>query len=217
MDTINIAIVDDHPSVRYGIKSVLNNEPDFEVIAEFDNAKSIIEAKFTTAPNILILDISLPDMSGIKVIEELHGTLKDTKILMLSMYCRSDYILQAIEKGVRGYVTKETPPENLILGIRQIISGEYYFDKNAMELIFSRISEKPVKIFNHSDSNYSKLTSREQEILLFLAQGFTPTEISEKLYISKRTVENYRTNILKKLELGHSIELVYYAQKIGII
>lgn len=217
MKNIKIAIVDDHPSVRYGIRSVLEKEEDFDVVGEFDCANSFLKAEFDSDPDVLILDVSLPDISGLNIIEKAEKKVSGMRIVMLSMYCRSDYILQAIQNGVSGYITKETPPENLVLGIRQILSGEYYFDRQTMDLLLKRIAEKPAKIFNHSDSNYAKLTSREQEILQLLAQGFTPEEISGKLFISKRTVENYRTNILKKLELEHSIELVYYAQKLGII
>lgn len=217
MKKVKIVIIDDHPSVRYGIKSILSKEPGFNVIAEYENAASFLAEKFTTTPDIIILDISLPDASGISIIEKTQRNLPESKIIMLSMYCRADYIFQAIQKGVSGYVTKETPPENLILGIHQVMRDEYYFDRQAMSLIINRLSEKPLKVFNHSDGNYNRLTAREQEILRLLAQGFTPQEIAEKLCISKRTIENYRTNILKKLELQHSIELVYYAQKIGVI
>ncbi|MBN1646488.1 MAG: response regulator transcription factor [Spirochaetales bacterium] len=217
MKKIKIAIVDDHPSVRYGIKSLLNSEKDFDVVGEFDSALSLLQARFSEKPEILILDISLPDLSGIKVIDEIKKIISDIKILILSMHCRSDYIMQAVEKGVCGYVTKETAPENLILGIRQIINGEYYFDKRVMELVFNKIAENPVKVFDHDDGNYKKLTNREQEILKMLAQGFSSQEVAEKVFISKRTVDNYRTTILKKLELHHPIEIVYYAQKLGII
>ena len=217
MKNINIIVVDDHPSVSYGIKWVLNQQSEMNVVAAFSTATDLLSSKKDYQADIIILDISLPDASGLTIIEKIKSKFKNVKIIILSMFCRSDYIFQAIEKGVSGYVTKETPPENLALGIKQVISGEYYFDKPAMELIIKRILEKKIKVFNYSDENYNRLTSREQEIFRMLAEAFTPNEIAERLFISKRTVENYRTNILKKLELQNAVELVYYAQRKELI
>ena len=212
-----VLIVDDHPVFREGIKALVGNHRHYQITGEAGDARQAIESALKIKPDIAIVDISLPDKSGIELVRELRGRLTDTRILVLSMHSKVDYIVKAFQSGAIGYVVKESAADNLIAAMDAVSRGDYYMDSAVSAHVVKKMMQKPpgqARIFN---SNYERLTAREQEIMTLLAEGHGIKEIAAKLHISQKTVENHRSNIYSKLDIHSSIELVRFAAKLGII
>lgn len=217
MDKIKILLVDDHQIVRDGIKSLLSDSPEIEIIGEAQNAYEFFELLKSTIPNIVLLDIALPSMSGIEVSKILSVEFPQIKILMLSMYTSEDFIFNALKSGIQGYLPKNTTRDELLLAINEIYNGREYFAKS----ISNTILKSYVKSAKHgnkvSENKLSNLTNREREILQYIVEGMNNPHIAEKLNISIRTVETHKTSIMRKLDLNSTVELVKFAIKNKII
>lgn len=217
MNTIRVVLVDDHPPVRDGVKLALQRDRDILVVGEAETGEEMREILQDREVDVVVLDISLPDCSGVDLVSFLREQYPLVKIIVLSMYSRSDYVLEAVSSGVSGYMTKETSPVRLIDGIKQVLQDEYFFDQVTMEVIIQKALEHPQRFYDVQDNAYESLTSREQEIMRLLAEGFSVKRIAQSLYISYRTVENHRTSIFRKLKVKNAAELVHYATRLGII
>ncbi len=217
MDGIRVILVDDHPPVRDGVKVALERDKEILIEGEAETAQELCEILKEKEADVIVLDISLPDISGLELVNYLHDQHPLVKIIILSMYNRCDYILEAISNGVSGYMTKETSPVRLIEGIKQVMRGEYFFDQISLEAIIQKALEHPQRFYDVQDNAYESLTSREQEIMRLLAEGFSVKRIAQNLFISYRTVENHRTSIFRKLKVKNAAELVHYATRLGII
>ncbi|WP_246804768.1 LuxR C-terminal-related transcriptional regulator [Desulfosarcina cetonica] len=163
------------------------------------------------------MDISLPDESGMQLTRRIREALPDTRVLIISMHSKIDYIVEAFQSGATGYVVKESAAGRLIQGLRAVTAGEYFLDSSISHEVVERLMRSPVREARVSDSDYGRLTSREQEIMRMLAEGLSKAEIAERLCISIKTVENHRSNIMKKLDLHSAMDLVRYAAKLGLI
>lgn len=212
-----VLIVDDHPVFREGIKALIGKNLGYEVVAEAGDAREALEAALKIRPDIMIVDLSLPDRSGIELIRELHGRLPKIRSLVLSMHSKADYIASAFQSGARGYVVKESAAENLIAALDAMSRDDYYMDSTVSAQVVEKLMQKQPGSPKITDSNYDSLTAREQEIMALLAEGQSVREIAERLHISQKTVENHRSNIYSKLEIHNSIELVRYAVRLGIV
>lgn len=212
-----MVLVDDHPPVRDGVKVALQRDKDIIISGEAETAEELSEILRDSDIDVVILDISLPDGSGVELVTQLREQYPLLKIIILSMYSRSDYVLEAVSNGVNGYMTKETSPVRLIDGIKQVLRGEYFFDQVTLEVIIQKALEHPQRFYDVQDNDYESLTSREQEIMRLLAEGLSVKRIAQSLYISYRTVENHRTSIFRKLKVKNAAELVHYATRLGII
>jgi DNA-binding NarL/FixJ family response regulator len=217
MNAIRVVLVDDHPPVRDGVKVALQRDRDIVVVGEAETGEEMREILQDRAADVVVLDISLPDCSGVDLVSFLREQYPLVKIIVLSMYSRSDYVLEAVSSGVSGYMTKETSPVRLIDGIKQVLQDEYFFDQVTLEVIIQKALEHPQRFYDVQDNAYESLTSREQEIMRLLAEGFSVKRIAQSLYISYRTVENHRTSIFRKLKVKNAAELVHYATRLGII
>src|SRR6056297_2307182 len=217
MQEIRVVLVDDHPPVRDGVKAALQRDREIAVVGEAETGEEMRTILQKRAADVVVLDISLPDSSGVELVHFLRQQYPLVKIIILSMYSRSDYVLEAISAGVSGYMTKETSPVRLIEGIKQVLRGEYFFDQVTLEVIIQKALEHPQRFYDVQDNAYESLTSREQEIMRLLAEGFSVKRIAQNLYISYRTVENHRTSIFRKLKVKNAAELVHYATRLGII
>ncbi|MCF7915088.1 MAG: response regulator transcription factor [Spirochaetaceae bacterium] len=217
MSGIRVVLVDDHPPVRDGVKVALQRDKDIIISGEAETAEELSEILRDSDIDVVILDISLPDGSGVELVTQLREQYPLLKIIILSMYSRSDYVLEAVSNGVNGYMTKETSPVRLIDGIKQVLRGEYFFDQVTLEVIIQKALEHPQRFYDVQDNDYESLTSREQEIMRLLAEGLSVKRIAQSLYISYRTVENHRTSIFRKLKVKNAAELVHYATRLGII
>jgi DNA-binding NarL/FixJ family response regulator len=168
-------------------------------------------------PDLVLLDLSLPDRSGIELISEIRNLLPDTRVLIVSMHSKIDNITDAFQAGATGYLVKESTAEGLLKGLENISKGEYFLDSSVSQQVVKRLMESPAKEAKVRNAAYGTLTPREQEIMRLIAEGLSTKEIAEKLYISPKTVENHRCNILNKLDMHSAHELTRYAVKLGLI
>ncbi|MFH2043807.1 MAG: response regulator transcription factor [Pseudomonadota bacterium] len=212
-----VLIVDDHPLFRQGIKALLDKQSEYEVVDEAGTGKEAIQKAKKLKPELVVMDISLPDQNGMDVTREILSFLPETRVLILSMHSKIDYITEAFQAGATGYLVKESAAGGLIKGLDTISKGEYFLDSSLSQEVANRLMETPTKKTKVKDLAYGALTPREQEILRLLAEGMTPKTIAEKLFISPKTVENHRASIMSKLDLHSTIELVRYAAKLGLI
>lgn len=217
MSEIKVVLIDDHPPVRDGVKAALQTDSAIKIVGEGETGAELMSILESRKADIVILDISLPDSSGIELLTTIRSRFPLVKVIMLSMYSRSDYVLEAITNGASGYMTKETSPMKLIGGIKQVNSGDFYFDQVTLNVIIHKAMEHPQRFYDVKDEAYEQLTAREQEIMRLLAEGFSVKRIAQSLFISYRTVENHRTSIFRKLNVKNSAELVHYATRLGII
>ncbi len=210
----NVLIVDDHALFREGLKVLLDKEKDFHIVGEAGDGDEAIEFLKKNKVDIITLDISLPDKNGIQLIPIIKKLVPETKIMMVSMYSKIEYVTEAFNAGALGYVLKESAAEKLIRGLNTIVKGEQYLDNVLSTKLVQKLTQPKEE---DNVGNYNKLTRREQEIMRLHAEGIHVKDIAEKLNITPKTVENHRSNIMSKLSLSTSIDLVKYAARIGII
>ena len=212
-----ILIVDDHPLFREGLKSLISRSPKFEVIAEAGNGREGLRMSKELKPDLVIMDISLPDKTGIDLTRSIRSLLPGTRVMIVSMHSKIDYITEAFQAGATGYVVKESATDRLVQALETVSKGEYFLDTSVSHKVVSRLMQFPEKEAKITDARYETLTGREQQVMRLLAEGFSAKEIAEKLFISPKTVENHRSNIMNKLDLHSNMELVRYAAKLGLI
>ncbi|MCK9421161.1 MAG: response regulator transcription factor [Bacteroidales bacterium] len=213
MSIIKIFLVDDHQLVRDGIKALLMSADNIGILGEASTGKECFEKIALDQPDVLILDISLPDTSGIEITRRVTMEYPDIKVLILSMYTNEDFIINSVKAGARGYLPKNTSREELLEAIQTINDGEEFFAESISKIMLksylrSAREDEPVL-----QQRPVTLTSREIEILRLFAEGYINKEISEKLDISIRTVETHKNHIMKKLELKSTVELIKFAIK----
>jgi len=212
-----VLIIDDHPLFREGIKTIISRNGRFEVIDEAGTGREGFEKASRLKPDVVLLDISLPDETGMEVARKIRHHLPHTRIMILSMHSKIDYIVEAFQSGATGYVIKESAAERLAQALESVASGEYFLDSSISHEVIAKLMNSPVKEAKVSDAGYGKLTAREQEIMRMLAEGASKGHIAEQLCISIKTVENHRANIMRKLDIHSAMELVRYAARLGLI
>ncbi|BAE85918.1 response regulator [Desulfitobacterium hafniense] len=209
---IRLFLVDDHSVLRSGLKMILNSQKDMVVIGEADSGSAAIAKIKEINPDIILLDISMPDMSGLQALEKL-SKVSSAKILMLTMHADEKYLQEALKSGASGYVLKQAADTELLQAIRDVARGEIYLDSSlAQNLVKSMYS--PRKDNNRSASN---LTEREKEVLRYIALGYTNKEIGESLSVSVKTVETHKARIMEKIQCHKRSDLVRYAIEQGYI
>ena len=213
----NIIIIDDHPLFREGLKTIISRDNRFKVVGEAGSGHEGFEMVKRLKPDLVVIDISLPDQSGIQLARDLRERLSEIKILIVSMHSKIDYIAEAFQAGATGYVVKESASERLLQGLKSVAKGDYYLDSSVSHAVVENLMKSPLKAAKITDADYATLTPREQEVMRFLAEGLSSKAVAEKLFISPKTVENHRANIMNKLGLHSTIELVRYAAKLGLI
>ena len=189
----------------------------FEVIGEAGTGREALLKAEELRPDLVVMDLSLPDQSGIDVTRSMRGLLSETRIMMLSMHAKIDYITEAFQAGATGYVVKESASERLIECLETVSSGEYFIDASLSHQVAKNLMKSGEKNAKTTDVGYGTLTSREQQVMRLIAEGLTIKKIAKKLFISPKTVENHRTNIMNKLDVHSAMELVRYAARLGLI
>ena len=211
---IKILLADDHEVVRKGLKALLSAEPDFDILGEAGDGIDTIELVSKLQPDILVLDLMMPGMNGLEVTRRLSKKNPEVGIIILSMHSNEAYVLEALRSGAKAYILKESPPEELILGIREVVAGHQYLSSPLSEKSIDSYTQKAE---NSNNEPFSTLTAREREILLLIAQGRSNSEIADELSISARTVETHRTNLMHKLGLHNHAQLMQFAIRKGIM
>lgn len=212
-----ILIVDDHRLFREGLKAIISRQPEYEIVGEAGRGDEALQMAASLNPDLALVDISLPDLSGLELAGQLRRKLPDTAVMIVSMHSKVDYIVKAFQAGAMGYVVKDSAPERLIRGMELVLKGEYFMDASVSQQVVQKLAGLDAKTKTTGDARYDTLTPREQEVLVLLAEGRSMKMIGERLFISPKTVENHRSNIMRKLDIRSSIELVRYAAKIGLI
>ena len=212
--TIRLLLVDDHAVVRSGLRMLLENERDVEIVGEASSASEAIEAAMRLKPNVILMDIGLPDLSGIDATREIKKRAPDLAIVALTIHEDEEYFFKMLEAGASGYVPKRAAPEELITAIRAAATGQVYLYPSLAKLLVRDFLDGGRAADEQTPSD---LTDREQEVLTYLAEGASNEEIATSLVISPKTVARHRENIMRKLNLHSRAELVRYAIRKGII
>lgn len=213
--TIRILVADDHAVVCKGLRALLEAEPDFEVVGEVHDGLEVLPMVSRAKPDILLLDIMMPGLNGLEVARQVHQRQPQTRVVVLSMHSSEAYVLEALRNGAAGYLLKQSTEEDLVQGIRQVLSGQRYLSPP--------LTERAVEVYSEKSRGqdvrdpYENLTEREREVLQLGAEGLSVSEIAARLSISPRTVETHRANLMDKLSLHTQTELVRYALRRGII
>ena len=206
MTTTKIAITDDHVMVLKGIVSLLENTPEIKIIGEYENGEETIKGLDLNLPDVLFLDINLPDINGIDLSKQLLKTHPELKIIALTNYEDITFVKRMLKNGVHGYLLKNTDKIELVEALKTVLSGDVYLQKDIQKRLFNQTSKKAT-----NNGLLPKLTRREHDVLLAISEELTTQEISEKLFISPKTVETHRMNIMSKLGAKNSVGIIKIA------
>jgi DNA-binding NarL/FixJ family response regulator len=209
-----IVVADDHAIVRQGLRLILDGQPDMEVVGEAgDGAEAVLLAQ-KVSPHLLVLDVSMPRLTGLQAAHQVSRVAPDVRILILSMHDNEQYFFEALRAGASGYVLKSAIDRDLVEGCRAAMRGEPFFYAGAVKAL---IRDHLERVRQGEPLCGDPLTERESEIVKLIAEGHTSREIAELLVISERTVERHRENILEKLDMRDRVELTRYAIRRGLI
>lgn len=209
MDSIRIALLDDHQLVRDGIKSLIQSGGGASVVLEASSPQEFFDNVETAMPDMVLMDISMPGMSGIeatRIITEKYPTIK---VIILSMYTSEEFVSKAVAAGAKGYLPKNTSRMELLEAIATVSKGEEFFGREIADILFSNLLKKAKS--DKAEAKEEKLSKRELEILLLVAEGLTNIHIAEKLFISVKTVEAHKSHIMQKKKLASHIDLIKMA------
>ena len=212
MNPITVLLADDHDVVRKGMKMLLEDEESVKVIGEASDGLDAIEKVKALSPNVVILDLTMPKMTGIEAAKIISEEYPEVRILIFSMHNNREYIINSVENGASGYLLKDTGKEELMRAINVVSEGRKYFPPEISEVIIDELLSKTTG--NQPDTNrpiFQKITPKEKQILEHIVQGYNSREIADKLFLSIRTVDNHRANMMKKTKAKNTADLVKMA------
>ena len=215
MDKTKILIVDDHSVVIQGIKSALQEHPEFEVVGEAMDGLQAIENVKSLGPEIVIMDISMPNLNGIEATRKIKGLNPEIQIVIYTMYSDKEFVIDLFKAGISAYVLKDDPLTDLILALKAVKGGGTYFSTMAPTILLQHIDEMEVK--TTSKHSFDSLSQREREVFLHLAEGKGIKEIADQLFISPKTVESHKYNIMEKLQAASVVDLTKIAIRKNLI
>jgi DNA-binding NarL/FixJ family response regulator len=208
--TIRVLICDDHMMVRQGVRMVLQSEPDIELVGEAGRGEEAVALAEQTRPDVVIMDLSLPDLSGIEATQRIKTANPATHVIALTMHEEEPYVLEVLKAGADGYIVKRSAAADLVNAVRAVTQGQAVLDPVVTRAVVTGYVTRPTPQPEVGEVDLP-LTPREREILILVAEGHTNAEIAKKLYISEKTVQTHRSNILDKLNIHDRTELVRYA------
>jgi len=215
VENLRIVLVEDHTILREGLRALLSADPNFEIIGEAQNGREAVRCVEKLEPDLLLMDLSMPRMSGMEAIREIKRRYPEVKIIALTVHKTEEYLLTTLKAGADGYVLKDATHEELVMAIKNVMRGKSYLSPG--------VSEKVIEGYlsgresNRSASPWETLSQREREVLKLIAEGFKNKEIAEDLCISLKTVEKHRANLMKKLDLHNAAALTVYAVQKGLV
>ncbi|OQX72312.1 MAG: hypothetical protein B6D61_14115 [Bacteroidetes bacterium 4484_249] len=215
MSVIKVLITDDHQIIIDGLKSLLEDKEQIEVIAEASNGKEALDILNLLQVDVVLMDIDMPVMNGIEATKQIKAEYPETKVIILSMYKESGLIKTLIQIGADGYLLKNSDKDELVDAITRVASGQQYFSPDVTMSLLNKTSEKQSQF--QPDKRVSELTQREIEILKLITEGLSNKEIGDKLFISHRTVDSHRTNLMKKIGVNNIAGLIRFAIKTGFV
>ncbi|MEW8978083.1 MAG: response regulator transcription factor [Symbiobacterium sp.] len=213
---IRVLICDDHMMVRQGVRMVLQSEPDLELVGEAGRGEEVVELTKQLRPDVVIMDISLPDISGIEATKRIKEAVPETRVIGLTMHEEEPYVLEFLRAGADAYIVKRSAAADLVGAIRAVMEGQAVLDPAVTRAVVSGYVSRPNPAAARAQEP-CPLTPREREILILVAEGLTNAEIAKRLFISEKTVQTHRSNMLDKLGIHDRTELVRYAIRQGLV
>lgn len=204
---ITVLICDDHALFREGVKTILNSQPEFEVVAEAEDGKEGVDLAIRLQPDVVLMDISMPVLKGFDATRRIKKARPDVKVLILSVYDDEDLVARCLDAGASGYVLKDSPPPQLIYAIQAVSRGQQYMSPRVLTTVVRQFIANPTE----PKTGYDLLSDREREILVLLAEGVALKDIARRLNLSAKTVEAHKYNLMRKLNLHDRAELIRYA------
>ncbi len=212
---IKVLLADDHTLFRQGIRTLISAEPDMEVVAEASNGGEAVEKAAETRPDLVLMDIGMPGLSSFEATRQIKKSRPDTKVLFLTMYDDEDYLVEGMEVGANGYVLKDSPAQQLLSAMRDVMRGGSYLSPRMLSQLVDDFRSR-IKSANRLP-RFATLTAREREVLKLLAEGNSVKEIACDLNLSVKTIEAHKFNLMRKLDIHNKAQLVQYAIQKKII
>lgn len=217
MKKIRVVLADDHVMLRSGLKLLLNGQMDIEVVGEASDGAEAVSKTAELKPDVLLLDITMPNMGGIDALRTIKEKRPSMSILILTMHENEAYLLEALKVGASGYILKKAADNELMSAIRAVYSGEVFIPSSLTRSVVEEMVSGSVSRGESVDNDQEQLSPREFEVLTLVAQGYTNQQIADRLYLSVKTVETYKARLMEKLNLGSRVELVRYALQHGFL
>jgi len=214
-DVIRVVLADDHAVVRAGLRAVLSSARDILVVGEATNGKGAVALVERLHPDVIIMDLSMPDMDGAAATKAIVATETTSRVLVLTMHAEEEYLLPLLEAGASGYLVKSAADLELVTAVRAVAHGDPYVSSSASHVLIKGLKKKDPAQADHD--RYNALTQRERDVLRLVAQGYSAPEIGEQLFISPKTVDTYKQRVNEKLGISHRSEYVDFALKVGIL
>ena len=213
---IQVLLVDDHVLFRSGVRALLSDEIGLEIVDEAGDGEEAIEKARKLKPDVVVMDLSMPGTNGLEALRRLTALGTDVRVLVLTMHEPEEYLLSSLDAGAAGFLTKTSADDDLVKAIRTVARGDAYLPPGGAQLLLHRF-RSAAKPASSTDAQLEELSAREEEVLALTAEGFSSSEIGKKLFISPKTVDTYRTRIMKKLDFHHRSDLVRFALKAGLL
>jgi len=210
-----IVIAEDHTILREGLRALLSSDPEFDVVAEAEDGRDAVQCVERLMPDLVLMDLSLPRMNGMDAIREIKKRCPGTKVLALTVHKTEEYILTTLRAGADGYVLKDSTHAELVMGIKSVLKGKPYLSPGVSDKVIEGYLEGRKRV--RLDTPWDTVTQREREVLKLIAEGYKNKEIADYLYISVKTVDKHRTNLMKKLDLHSSSALTAFAMEKGLV
>ncbi len=212
--SIRVFIADDHAIIRDGLRLILESQGDISVVGEASNGRQTVQEVKKLCPDIVIMDIAMPELNGIDATTHIIEDCPNTNVIMLSVFDTSEYIFKAFKAGAKGYILKESAGEEVVKAIRKVQSGQHYLSQEISGTVVTDYIKQ--RVVDKGKSPFKSLSNREREILQLIVEGKSIKDISDTLFISPKTVETYKSRIMQKLDIRDIPSLVRYAIKHGI-